>query len=92
MADRSIPTTLPPRVALTEPPLVISADSRFPESIDLDGRMTAGGDIEYMGKATRQADGTYVCLARVGCALCRVQVQITPLEQPEGATCPSQSP
>jgi hypothetical protein len=81
MAERTIPTTLPPRAALTEPPLVIRADSRYPESIDLDGRMSADGEIEYMGRATRQGDGSYVCLARVGHALCRVEVRLTPLEE-----------
>jgi hypothetical protein len=81
MTECILPTTLPPRVALTEPPLVISTDSRYPESIDLEGRMVAGGEIEYLGKATRQANGTYVCLARVGQALCAVEVRLTPLEE-----------
>ena len=34
--------------------------------------------IEYWGRATRQPDGTYQCLANVGGALCLVEVTLTP--------------
>jgi hypothetical protein len=34
--------------------------------------------IRYMGKATRQPDGKYHCLAIVGGTLCVVEVTLTP--------------
>lgn len=45
--------------------------------IDVDGRTDRDGLIRYLGKAWKQADGTWQCLAIVGTALCRVEVTIT---------------
>jgi NTP pyrophosphatase (non-canonical NTP hydrolase) len=44
--------------------------------IDLEGIVDEGRDIRYLGKATRQPSGLYVCLAQVGQSLCRVEVRI----------------
>jgi hypothetical protein len=43
--------------------------------IDLDGRIDEKG-IRFFGKATRRADGKWVCLADVGGALCLVEIRI----------------
>ena len=43
--------------------------------IDLDGHVDTKG-VQYVGKATKQADGTWRCLAVVGVALCVVEVRI----------------
>lgn len=53
--------------------------------IDIDGYVDERG-IKYLGKAVRQEDGTWQCLANVGGALCRVEVKITPKEQREEVT------
>ena len=45
--------------------------------VDVDGRVCATSGIEYIGKAHRQPDGTWRCLANVGGALCLVEVKIT---------------
>jgi hypothetical protein len=46
--------------------------------------------IQYLGKATRQANGTWRCLANVGGALCLVEVSIAEVPEPlvwEGDNC-----
>ncbi len=45
--------------------------------VDVDGYIDARG-IRYLGKATRQEDGTWRCLADVDGALCLVEVTLTP--------------
>jgi len=52
------------------------------EEIDLDGHVDAKG-IRYIGKATRQMNGKYLCLANVGGALCRVEITLTLLDRSE---------
>jgi len=44
--------------------------------VDLDGYVDLRG-VEYIGKAARQPDGTWRCLAKVGDALCIVEAKIT---------------
>lgn len=46
------------------------------DEVDVDGLMDRKG-VVYIGKAKRQPDGTYRCLANVGGALCIVEVTIT---------------
>ncbi|HVJ92313.1 MAG TPA: hypothetical protein VM580_21080 [Labilithrix sp.] len=50
-----------------------------PDEIDLDGMIDPKSNegIRYVGKAKRMVDGSYLCLADVGGALCRVEVRIT---------------
>lgn len=43
---------------------------------DIDGYVDAKG-IKYIGSAWELMDGTWLCLANVGGALCRVQVKIS---------------
>lgn len=45
--------------------------------IDLDGHIDAKG-VRYIGKAHRQPDGTWRCLAEVQGCLCVVEVRIRP--------------
>ena len=56
-------------------PLTAAADE-----IDVDGHVDLRG-IEYIGKATRQPDGTWRCLAKIphgaDTALCVVECKIT---------------
>jgi hypothetical protein len=40
--------------------------------------------IQYWGKATRQPDGTYRCLANVEGSLCVVEVNIKPMDVGDG--------
>lgn len=47
--------------------------------LDLDGLVDQKG-VEYIGKAVQQPDGTWICLANVNGALCRVQVTVHPQE------------
>lgn len=47
----------------------------LPDEIDVEGHVCARG-IRYLGKAAKQPDGKYICLADVGGALCRVEVSI----------------
>jgi hypothetical protein len=50
----------------------------LPEEVDVDGRVDpVRPGIEYRGKARRQPDGTWRCLAAVGYALCIVEVRLT---------------
>jgi hypothetical protein len=51
--------------------------------IDLDNHVDDKG-IRYIGKARRQPDGTWRCVADVGGALCFVEVKITPKDQAFG--------
>ena len=55
---------------------VAPALGMMPEEIDLDGHVDGKG-VRYVGKAQRQDDGKYVCLADVGGMLCRVEVTLT---------------
>jgi hypothetical protein len=55
------------------------------EEIDLDGHIDAKG-IRYLGKAKRQEDGKYICLADIGGALCRVEVTLTLVDRSEEET------
>ena len=48
-----------------------------PEEIDLDGYVDKKG-VEYLGKARRQENGSYRCLANVGGSLCIVEASIVP--------------
>lgn len=50
--------------------------NEFPSEIDLDNHVDDKG-IRYIGKAWRQPDGSWRCLAEVGGALCLVEVKIT---------------
>jgi hypothetical protein len=54
----------------------------LPPEIDLDGVFDEPTGIEYMGKAVRNNQGKYVCLAKVpnhgGSELCRVEVTVRP--------------
>lgn len=45
--------------------------------VDVDGTYCDKG-VRYLGKAKRQPDGTWQCLADVGGALCRVECRISP--------------
>ena len=51
----------------------------MPDEIDLDGKMDGKG-VVYWGKAKRQSDDIYRCLAEVGGALCIVEVRLTRLQ------------
>jgi hypothetical protein len=46
------------------------------DEIDVDGYVDRKG-VRFIGKAKRQPDGTYLCLADVGGALCRVEAHIS---------------
>lgn len=45
--------------------------------IDLDGHVDAKG-VRYIGKAARQPDGTWRCLADVAGCLCIVELRVRP--------------
>ena len=47
----------------------------YSEEIDIDNYVDARG-IRYIGKAIKQNNGKYFCLADVGGMLCRVEVVI----------------
>ena len=49
----------------------------MPEQIDVDGRRSNDGLVEYWGQATRQPNGKYHCFANVDGTLCIVEVTIT---------------
>ena len=59
--------------------------SLLPNELDVDGIVDAKG-VKFIGKATRQANGTYRCLADVGGALCIVEVRCSATRG--DATCP----
>lgn len=46
------------------------------EEVTVDGIVDPTGYIRYIGKATRQPNGKWHCLAQVGSALCIVEVRI----------------
>ncbi len=48
----------------------------LPDEVDVDGRYDSAG-VRFLGKARRQKDGSWICLADVHGALCRVEVKIT---------------
>jgi len=52
--------------------------------IDLDGVVDETTGIRYLGKATRNFDGCWVCLAAVDGALCVVEVTVRPAIHVEG--------
>lgn len=55
------------------------AHGELPVEIDLDGHVDRKG-VRYIGKAARQPDGLYICLADVAGCLCRVEVRISRIE------------
>jgi hypothetical protein len=55
------------------------ADDVLGPEVDVDGRVDHENNVRYLGKAWRQPDGKYHCLAIVGDALCRVEVTLTPM-------------
>jgi hypothetical protein len=56
--------------------------------LDLDGRILDDGS-KLIGKAKRQPDGTWQCLASVAGALCVVQVRVMFEDPPEWAGDPT---
>ena len=50
----------------------------YTDELDLDGHVDAQG-IEYVGKARKQNNGLWTCAAKVGRALCLVEVAVKPL-------------
>lgn len=57
---------------------------QLPSTIDVNGLWDSKKPIEFLGKATRQPNGKWHCLANVNGALCRVEVTITLLpEEPK---------
>lgn len=56
-----------------------SEEKEMPEELDVDGRVDSRG-VKFIGKAKRQPDGTWHCLADVGGALCIVEVKVTFLD------------
>lgn len=54
------------------------------DELSLDGYVDARG-IRYVGKATRQPNGKYACLADVNGSLCRVEVTLTAVPVAVGA-------
>jgi hypothetical protein len=57
--------------------------NELPSEIDLDEHIDDKG-IRYIGKARRQPDGTWRCLAEVSGALCLVEVKIAPKDSSFG--------
>jgi hypothetical protein len=47
-----------------------------PDEVDVDGVVDARG-VQFIGRAARQPDGTWRCLANVAGALCIVEVKVT---------------
>ena len=64
-------------------PLEAQLEGKVRLEIDVDGYVDERG-IQYLGKAVKQEDGTWQCLANVGGALCRVEVKFTPKRYEEG--------
>lgn len=56
--------------------LTCSAEDLREGSIDVDGHLDRTRSIRYLGRAQRQPDGTWRCLADVHGALCLVEVTI----------------
>ena len=52
--------------------------------IDVDGLVDTSTGIRYIGKAMKDFDGCWVCLADVGGALCRVEVSVRPTVRVDG--------
>lgn len=49
----------------------------YPNKVPLDGHIDCDGAVTYVGDATYQrGEGFYKCLARVGEALCVVEVRL----------------
>ena len=55
-----------------------------PDEIDIDGVVDEKRNVRYIGKAKRRPDGTYLALANVSGALCRVEISITHAVVEEG--------
>jgi hypothetical protein len=55
----------------------VIADANATE-IDVDGLIDEATGIRYLGTATKTFEGTWLCLADVGGALCRVELRVTP--------------
>jgi len=51
-----------------------------PDELDVDGMVDSKG-VQFIGKAKRQPDGTWRCLANVGGAFCIVEVKVTFFEE-----------
>ncbi len=49
----------------------------YGKTLDVDGRLDLDGLVTYYGKATHVFDRTYRCLARVGDALCIVEIEVS---------------
>lgn len=56
--------------------LTATAEELNEGSVDVDGYLDVTGSIRYIGRARRQEDGTWRCLADVHGALCLVEVTI----------------
>lgn len=53
-------------------------EPRLPrEEVDVDGLVDEKNSIELIGRAVRQNNGRWACLANIGGALCRVEVEMT---------------
>lgn len=50
----------------------------YTDTADLDGHVDARG-IKYIGKARKQNNGLWHCLAEIGGALCMIEVKLTPV-------------
>lgn len=50
-------------------------------TLDVDGYVDAQG-IQYIGKATKQTDGSWRCLANVAGSFCIVEIKLTPSRAP----------
>ena len=49
---------------------------KLPKEMNVDGMIDRGGRIRFLGKATRQPDGTWRCLAEVEGTFCVVEVRM----------------
>ena len=57
--------------------VIVTANADATE-IDVDGVFDESTGIRYIGKAMKDFDGRWLCLADVGGALCRVEVSVRP--------------
>ena len=72
-------------VSLAAPPLGVGEGMEqlelFPnlgvDIVDVDGIVDETNNVQYIGKAAKQKDGTWRCLANVAGSLCYVQVKVT---------------
>jgi hypothetical protein len=54
----------------------VTDEREVPDEVDLDGRIDEENGIEYIGKARRQRNGKWTCLADVRGALALVEVTL----------------